>query len=172
MYQSPLTQQIIAIVEPSLEAMGYRLVRIHWQDGGRRTLQIMAERLDEAEITVEDCTEISHMVSALLDVEDPISGAYDLEVSSPGVDRPLVSARDFTDYAGYVAKIEMHLPVEGRKRFKGTLKGIDTNETVTIEVDSRDWLLPLKDMHSAKLVMTDALLKEPAGRRKRTELTD
>lgn len=166
MYKSPIAQTIETIIQPTLEVMGYELVRILWQEGKRATLQIMAERIDGAEMTVEDCTEISHTVSALLDVEDPISSAYDLEVSSPGIDRPLMRIKDFEAYIGFDAKIEMQLPVNGRKRFKGTLKETNnSNDTVAIAVDNQVFTLPYADMHSAKLIMSDALVNESLRRR-------
>ena len=113
------TNEIARIIEPSLEAMGYRLVRL-MQTGGlqRPTLQIMAERRDDAPMTVEDCAEISRAVSALLDVADPIASAYMLEVSSPGIDRPLVRPEDYDRFAGFEARIELVEPLDGRKRFQ------------------------------------------------------
>src|SRR5438132_520582 len=117
------TRQIAAIIEPSLDAMGYRLVRIALLGARRATLQIMAERRDEAAMSVEDCAEISRSISALLDVADPIAGAYDLEVSSPGIDRPLVRPEDYDRLAGFEAKIELSEPLSGRKRSRRLLLG-------------------------------------------------
>src|ERR1700691_3534201 len=120
----PKTADDIAlIIEPSLEAMGYRLVRVAFLGARRATLQIMAERLDDTPMTVEDCTEISRSVSALLDVADPIADAYMLEVSSPGIDRPLTRPEDYDRFAGFEAKIELGQPIDGRKRFRGRLLG-------------------------------------------------
>src|SRR5437763_12585344 len=103
--------------------MGYRLVRVMLTSARRGTLQVMAERLDDAPMTVADCADISRSLSALLDVEDPIAGAYTLEVSSPGVDRPLVRPEDYDRFAGFDAKIELAEPLDGRKRFRGRLLG-------------------------------------------------
>jgi len=149
------TNEIARIVEPSLTAMGYRLVRVMMI--GRTTLQIMAERDNDAPMTVEDCAEISRTVSALLDVADPIPVAYALEVSSPGIDRPLIEREDFVRYAGYDAKIEMNHMIDGRKRFRGRLLGADDG-TVRIALDDREVALPLADIVRAKLLLTDELL--------------
>src|SRR5215831_8244475 len=111
------TNRIAAIIEPALAAMGYRLVRVVLTSGRRATLQVMAERLDDAPMTVDDCAQISHSVSALLDVADPLPGAYMLEISSPGIDRPLVRAEDYDRFCGLEAKIELARPLNGRKRF-------------------------------------------------------
>ena len=113
------TNAIAEIVEPALAAMGYRVVRVALGGGRRATLQIMAERIDDAPLTLDDCTLISHSVSALLDVADPIPGAYVLEISSPGIDRPLVRLDDYDRFSGFEARIELGAPVEGRKRFRG-----------------------------------------------------
>src|SRR5579875_2947076 len=110
------TSHIAALIEPSLSAMGYRLVRVMLTGGRRATLQVMAERRDEVPMSVEDCAEISRAVSALLDVADPIAGSYILEVSSPGVDRPLVEKADYDRFAGFEAKIELNEPLAGRRR--------------------------------------------------------
>lgn len=165
MQTAAIHSAIAPIIEPSLEAMGYDLVRIIWQGSNkRRILQIMAERQDGVDMTVEDCAEISHVVSALLDVKDPIDGAYELEVSSPGVDRPLMCKEDFEEYQGHEVKVEMAIPLEGRKRFKGVIDAI-TDEAVDV-VDGGDrFALLLEDMASAKLVMTDKLMKEMMQRR-------
>jgi len=137
--------------------MGYRLVRVTFSGGRRPTLQIMAERRDEAAMTVDDCADISRTVSALLDVADPIPVAYALEVSSPGIDRPLIEREDFVRYAGYDAKIEMNHMIDGRKRFRGRLLGADDG-AVRIALDDREVALPLADIVRAKLLLTDELL--------------
>jgi ribosome maturation factor RimP len=149
---------IAPIIEPSLEAMGYRLVRIAFLGARRATLQIMAERLDDAPMTVDDCTEISRSVSALLDVADPIADAYMLEVSSPGLDRPLTRAEDYERFAGFEAKIELAQPLEGRKRFRGRLLG-RAGDNVRLRGETGEVTLPLGDIAKAKLVITDDLLK-------------
>jgi len=147
------------LIEPTLTDMGYNLVRVIMQGKERQTLQIMAERRDEAGMTVDDCADISRAVSAILDVEDPISGAYTLEISSPGLDRPLVRPRDFERFAGYEVKVEMKMAIDGQRRFSGRLKGIE-NEIVSMEVDGATVELPFVDIVKAKLLLTDELLAE------------
>lgn len=151
------TADIEAMIAPSLEAMGYRVVRVAVTGGRRATLQIMAERIDEQAMTVEDCAEISRTVSALLDVADPIAGAYTLEVSSPGIDRPLVKREDFVRFAGFEAKIELNQPRDGRRRFRGKLLGVEGDE-VRLLVDDAPVVLPLSAVTRAKLVLTDELM--------------
>jgi len=151
------TNGIARMIEPSLGAMGYRVVRVVVTSGRRPTLQVMAERLDDAAMTVEDCAAISHSVSALLDVADPIAGAYTLEVSSPGIDRPLVRAEDYDRFSGYPAKIELSEPVGGRKRFRGRLLGVADGE-IRLATDTGEARLPLGAVARAKLVLTDDLI--------------
>lgn len=151
-------QEIVRLIEPSLAAMGYRLVRV-MQTGGqhRPTLQVMAERLDDAAMTVDDCAEISRSISALLDVADPIAGAYTLEVSSPGLDRPLVRPEDYDRFAGFEARIELSAPRDGRKRFKGRLLG-RVGDEVRLVGDAGEVQLPLAAIARAKLVLTEDLM--------------
>ena len=150
------TDKIEAAIAPSLEAMGYRLVRVSITGGRRATLQVMAERADERAMTVEDCAEISRTVSALLDVADPIAGSYTLEISSPGIDRPLVKREDFARFAGHEAKIELAAPRDGRRRFRGRLLGVEGDD-VRLLVDVAEITLPLAAVTRAKLVLTDEL---------------
>src|SRR5580704_18889091 len=151
------TKQIAAIIEPSLDAMGYRLVRVALLGARRATLQIMAERRDEAAMSVADCAEISRSISALLDVADPIAGAYMLEVSSPGIDRPLVRPEDYDRFAGFEAKIELAQPLSGRKRFRGRLLGTSAGN-VRLATETGEVNLPFAEVARAKLVLTDDLI--------------
>lgn len=154
-----LVEKIEELIAPSIVSMGYDLVQVRLMEGNKsRLLQIMAERPDGS-MTVDDCADISNQVSAVLDVEDIMPGAYRLEVSSPGIDRPLIKEKDYADYVGHVAKIEMILPIEGRKRFTGEIKGID-NGDVALLVDNQTFALPLVDIRSAKLLLTDKLIKQ------------
>jgi ribosome maturation factor RimP len=152
------TEKIEAMVTPSLEAMGYRLVRVSITGGRRATLQVMAERADGAAMTVEDCADISRSLSALLDVADPIAGAYTLEVSSPGIDRPLVRREDFQRFAGFEAKVELTAAVAGRRRFRGRVLGVEGDQ-VRLLVGAEPIALPLNAIARAKLVLTDELLR-------------
>lgn len=156
------TGRIEQIIAPSVESMGYEIVRVQMSGGMRPILQIMAERTDGAPMTVEDCADLSRSVSALLDVEDPIKGAYTLEVSSPGIDRPLTRAKDYERFAGFEAKLETRIAIDGRKRFKGRLRGI-ADGSVEIEVEQGVARLPLDDIQRAKLVLTDDLIRASGG---------
>jgi ribosome maturation factor RimP len=151
------TNAIMEIVEPSLTAMGYGVVRVALGGGRRATLQIMAERIDDTPMTLDDCTLISHSVSALLDVADPMPGAYTLEISSPGIDRPLVRLRDYDRFSGFEAKIELDAPVDGRKRFRGRLLGtVDGDIRLATETGERR--LPFAAVMRARLVISDDLI--------------
>ena len=151
------TNEIARLIEPALEAMGYRVVRVQLTTLRRPVLQVMAERRDEAPMSVDDCADISRSVSTLLDVADPIAGSYTLEVSSPGIDRPLVRAEDYDRFAGYEARIELNLPLDGRKRFRGRLLGCD-GEDVRLLAENGEVRLKLAAITRAKLMLTDDLL--------------
>jgi ribosome maturation factor RimP len=152
-----LSQTIERIITPTVEGMGYELVRLTVSGGHRKTLQVMAERKDGLNMSLDDCALLSRAVSAVLDVEDPIEGAYSLEVSSPGIDRPLTRPKDYDRFAGFEAKLETRAPIDGRKRFKGKLLGVE-GETVKIEVEGAALALPLEEIEKAKLVLTDDLI--------------
>jgi ribosome maturation factor RimP len=165
-----LPARVAAIAEPVIEQLGYRLVRVRVSGAEGCTVQIMAERPDGT-MTVEDCETVSRALSPVLDVADPIERAYRLEVSSPGIDRPLVRRSDFERYAGHLAKIETAIPFEGRKRFRGLLAGTE-GESVRIrrddaaEGEEAEILLPIEEMSEAKLVLTDELVTEALRREK------
>jgi ribosome maturation factor RimP len=145
------------LIAPTLTDRGYGVVQVKMIGSSRPTLQIMAERHDDLPMTVEDCATISRAVSALLDVEDPVSGTYTLEVSSPGLDRPLVYQRDFEKYSGLEAKIELRTAQDGQKRFRGVLAGY-ADDVVTIVTEDGARALPFDDIDNAKLIITDELL--------------
>lgn len=156
------TDRIAQMIAPAIEAMGFELVRVQLIGAQRPVLQVMAERSDAAAMTVDDCAEISRAVSALLDVEDPISGAYTLEVSSPGIDRPLTRLKDFVRFAGFEARVELRIAVEGRKRFRGLLRGA-ADDKVQIETPEGLVAVPFGDVQRAKLILTDALIEATAA---------
>jgi ribosome maturation factor RimP len=170
--------RVATIAEPVLEGMSLRLVRVRVSGADGCTVQIMAERADGS-MSIEDCEDVSRALSPVLDVADPIERAYRLEISSPGLDRPLVRKSDFDRYAGNVVKIEMEIPVNGRKRFRGMLNGTDgeaarITRDDTAEGEDADVVLPIADMNDAKLVLTDdlvtqALRKEKAAEREMRE---
>jgi len=162
--KTAIDRRIAAIVTPTVEGMGFRLVRLRVMGGKRITLQIMAERSDGT-MEVEDCATLSRALSAVLDVEDPIDREYTLEVSSPGIDRPLTRLEDFTRWEGYEARLETADMIDGRKRFKGTLAGVEGTE-VLIEVEQGTIGLEFDWLSDAKLVLTDELVAESLKARK------
>jgi len=147
-----------AIIAPTVEALGYELVRVVVAGRHRPTLQIMAERRDGGGMRVEDCEAISRAISAKLDVEDPLPEAYTLEVSSPGIDRPLIRPRDFARFVGHVAKLEAKLPLDGQRRFTGRLVAAD-ERAVRVATEHGEVELAYTDLARAKLVLTDELIK-------------
>lgn len=155
--KAPIDRRLAEIVRPSVEGMGFELVRLRLMGSKRPTLQVMAERPDGT-MEVEDCAELSRQLSAVLDVEDPIEGEYTLEVSSPGIDRPLTRLSDFDRWEGYVAKLETAEPIEGRRRFKGVLAGVEGTE-VLIDIDEGVIGLEFDWLSDAKLVLTDELME-------------
>jgi ribosome maturation factor RimP len=165
-----LPARVAAIAEPVIEGLGYRLVRVRVSSAEGCTVQIMAERPDGS-MTVEGCEAISRALSPVLDIADPIERAYRLEVSSPGIDRPLVRKSDFERYTGHLVKIEMEIPVGGRKRFRGKLAGIDGEAARLSRDDAGEGedpnvLLPIEEMSEAKLVLTDELVAQVLRREK------
>lgn len=170
--ETGLAARVAAIAGPVLSGLGFRLVRVRVSGRDGMTVQIMAERPDGT-FTIEDCEAASRTLSPALDVEDPIPGGYRLELSSPGIDRPLVRVSDFERAKGHEAKIEMAVPVEGRKRFRGEIEGADgTDALVRItgaEGEMTTVRLPIGDMGEARLVLTDALIAESLKRGKDAE---
>lgn len=160
-----IQDRVRGLVEGPLAEMGYEVVRVSLSGGSRPVLQIMAERKDGVAMTVEDCTDISHTVSLLLDAEDPIAGAYALEVSSPGIDRPLTRPKDFERFAGFEVRLETRLPVEGRRRFRGRLKGF-RDGLVSVATDKGDAEVPFEDVVKAQLVLTDELIAASSPERR------
>jgi ribosome maturation factor RimP len=172
--KTAIDRRLAEIITPTIEGLGFELVRVRLQGGRTATLQIMADR-PEGGIVVDDCAKISTAVSAVLDVEDPIEDNYHLEVSSPGIDRPLTRLKDFDIWEGYEAKIETSEPIDGRKRFKGIVRGTEGDE-VLIEIEEKgeqvtiglqfDWL------SDAKLVLTDELIDEMLRQKKASGAID
>ncbi|MFL6807773.1 MAG: ribosome maturation factor RimP [Bradyrhizobium canariense] len=169
-----LSARVAGIVEPVIEGLGYRLVRVRVSGSDGCTVQVMAERTDGT-MTIEDCEICSRALSPVLDADDPVDRAYRLEMSSPGIDRPLVRQSDFVRYANNFVKIEMAVAVEGRKRFRGQLLGAEGNvarirRDDTAAGETADIMLPIEEMAEAKLVLTDALIAESLRRGKQAEL--
>jgi len=156
MINTPLEHKLINIAEPVLKDMGFDLVMLEFKGG---VLQILAENPATGNLSLDDCTAINKMLSPLLEVEDPIPGAYTLEISSPGIDRPLISADDFGKFAGFDAKVELDMPdAKGQRRFRGKLIG-EKEGFVTLIVDKVEERLELANIKRARLVLTDELIK-------------
>ncbi len=168
--KAAIDRRMAEIITPVIEDMGFELVRVRLMGGKTHTLQIMAER-PEGGIEVDECAQISTAVSAVLDVEDPITDAYTLEVSSPGIDRPLTRLKDFEAFEGYEAKLETSELIDGRKRFKGVLAGVEGSE-VLINVEEGTIGLEFDWLAEAKLVLTDELIKEMLRQRKAAGVID
>lgn len=157
--------QVTELIEPTLHDMGFELVRVLMSGGQRPTLQVMVERSDQGPVTLDQCAEVSHAISALLDVADPLPGAYRLEVTSPGLDRPLVRRADYERFAGFEARLETELPLEGRRRFRGRLLGI-ADDQVRLALPEGETSIPFDAIKKAKLVLTDELLAAAQSERR------
>lgn len=164
--KAAIDRKLAEIIQPVIEGLGYELVRVRMLGGKTKSMQIMAERPDGG-IEVDDCAKISTAVSAILDVEDPFEDPYALEVSSPGIDRPLTRFKDFDAWNGYEAKIETDELVDGRRRFKGVLAGVNDDE-ILITIDEGTIGLKFDWLSDAKLVLTDELISEMLRQRKAT----
>lgn len=154
--KTPLDRRIADLIGPTVSGMGFEMVRVRLMAGKRPTLQVMAERPD-GRMEVDDCADLSRALSALLDVEDPIEGEYTLEVSSPGIDRPLTRLGDFDRWTGWTAKLETDALIDGRKRFKGVLTGTEGAQ-VKLDTETGPVALPFDALSDAKLVLTDELI--------------
>jgi len=159
-----LIETITKAVEPALTDMGYELVRVAINGAEMKTVQIMAERADRQDMTVDDCEKISHTASALLDVADPFNGRWVLEVSSPGIDRPLVKLADYERFKGEEAKVELVNDIGGRKRFKGVLKGVQ-GSTITMDFEGSEISFDFADVAKAKLTFKDETLDNKKGKK-------
>lgn len=150
--------QLTTLIEPEAKRLGFELVRVSLQGTRHLSLQIMAEDPATGQLTLDQCAALSRAVSAVLDEADPIDREYRLEVSSPGIDRPLTRAKDWTDWAGHEAKVTLVEAIDGRKRFQGIARGVDGDAAV-LELPDGEVRLPLADIYSAKLTLTDELIK-------------
>jgi ribosome maturation factor RimP len=163
----PDLNKLSAIIEPEAKALGFDLVRVAWFDRGGEgsdepTLQVMAERPDTRQLVIDDCAALSHRISDLFDELDPIEEAYRLEVSSPGIDRPLTRLQDFADWAGHEAKIEVNEPIENQKRFRGDLVGAESDVISITDRTGAVHSIHFSNIQSAKLVLTDRLIASTA----------
>jgi ribosome maturation factor RimP len=164
--ETGLSARVATLAAPVLESLGFRLVRVRVSGSAGCTVQIMAERPDGS-MSIEDCEDASRALSPVLDAADPVESAYRLEISSPGIDRPLVRRSDFERYAGHVMKVELAMPRDGRKRFRGILMGAEGDAArIRSEDTGEETLLPIDEMSEARLVLTDALIAESLRRGK------
>lgn len=155
---NPVNDRLWMLIEPAAEALGYQLVRVSFGGGSRAILQIMAERPDGT-FTIEDCETLSRDISAVLDVEDPIAEEYVLEVSSPGIDRPLVRLEDYSRNVGFEAKVTALELIDGRRRFTGKILAVEDDATIRLACDDGTYDIPFPKVEKAKLILTDALIK-------------
>lgn len=168
--ESGMALAVAKVVEPVIEGLGYRLVRVKISGTNGCTVQIMAEKPDGT-MGIDECEEVSKAISPVLDVDDPVGRAYHLEISSPGIDRPLVRKGDFERWSGYEAKIEMAIPADGRKRFRGILLGVEGENALVERLDAKPdeekrVSLPVRHIGEARLVLTDELIREALRRDK------
>ena len=169
--KTDMDSRVVAVADPVAADLGYHIVRVRVMSGKRSTVQIMAERISDGQMGVADCAKLSRALSSELEVEDPIHDAYVLEVSSPGLDRPLTAIKDFETYAGFTAKLELDRMIEGRKRFRGTLAGIDGNNVeIDLDGETETAQIPFDWLSEAKLVVTDELIA--AGQKAAQNTTD
>ncbi len=161
--KTPMDEKLARLMTPSVQAVGFELVRVRLMGGDRPTLQVMAEKPDGT-MDVDDCADLSHALSALLDVEDPISGEYVLEVSSPGIDRPLTRLTDFDRWKGYEAKLELRDAIDGRKRYRGAVAGTEGTSVLIDTAEGERVSIVFAELGDAKLVLTDELVAESLKR--------
>lgn len=166
--KTPEDRQLLELLDPVAEALGYDIVRLRLMGGVKtgRTLQVMAERPSDHDMGIDDCSRLSRAISDIVDAADPIAGEYRLEVSSPGVDRPLTRLQDFALWEGYEARLELDRLAEGRKRFRGVLAGVEDGAVgVDLEGEAETAMIPFAWIIDAKLTLSDALLKHGAEQR-------
>jgi ribosome maturation factor RimP len=153
-------KQLEEDIAPILEDLGFDIVRIAITgDNGRRVIQVMADKLDGSQIKINDCSNISKIMSEIFESDPPVEGDYSLEVSSAGIDRPLTRTKDFKLYSGYEAKIHMSRPIYGAKKFKGIIKGLSDESNILLEIDGNNISLPITSVEQAQLVLTDKLVE-------------
>jgi ribosome maturation factor RimP len=163
---NPAEERILALIEPEAEGLGYRIVRVRLSGNRRKRLQVMAERASDGAMDVDDCARLSRALSPVLDLGDPIAGEYDLEVSSPGIDRPLMRLEDFERFTGHEAKLETVAMIDGRRRFKGVIAGVDGEDVRLTTPEGDELRFTLASLLDARLVLTDKLIEEDLRRAK------
>jgi ribosome maturation factor RimP len=169
---NPVEERVIALIEPTAAGLGYRIVRVRLSGNRRKRLQVMGERVSDGRMGIDDCTKLSRALAPVFDLEDPIPGGeYDLEVSSPGIDRPLMRIEDFERFIGFDAKCETAVPINNQRRWKGVIKAINGDE-ITLATDQGEAKLKFSSLSDARLVLTDKLIADDLKRAKAAETTD
>ena len=168
---NPLEEKLIGLLEPAANELGYTLVRVRLSGLKRKRLQLMAERVSDGGMGIDDCTRLSRSLSPVLEAHDPVKGEYDLEVSSPGIDRPLVRLEDFARFAGHEAKVELSLAVEGQRKFRGDIVGVDGND-IRLKHEHGEARFPFAHVANARLMLTDRLIEEDLRRARAAEKED
>jgi ribosome maturation factor RimP len=167
---NPVEERVIALIEPTAGNLGYRIVRVRVSGNRRKRLQIMAERVSDGQMGIDDCSRLSRALSPVFDLEDPIPGGeYDLEISSPGIDRPLMRIEDFERFQGHDAKLETAAMQNGQRRFKGKIERIE-GDVIVLATDQGEAKLPFAALSDARLVLTDKLIEEDLKRARAAEL--
>jgi ribosome maturation factor RimP len=169
---NPLEEKILGLIEPAAADLGYRIVRVRLSGLRRKRLQIMGERAEDGVMLIDDCEKLSRALSPVLEAHDPIRGEYDLEVSSPGIDRPLMRLEDFVRFAGHEAKIELAVAMDNRRRFRGTIAGVDKDWIRLSLPEGGEAVFPFSQLCDARLVLTDRLIEEDLRRAKALEEKD
>jgi ribosome maturation factor RimP len=165
-------ERVIALIEPTAKNLGFRVVRVRVSGNRRKRLQIMAERLADGQMGIDDCGRLSRALSPVFDLEDPIPGGeYDLEISSPGIDRPLISVEDFQRFIGHDAKLETAAMIDGRRRWKGEIKAVE-GDVIVLAAEGGEARLKFAQLSDARLVLTDKLIEEDLRRAKAAEAAD
>ncbi len=165
---NPVEERVIALIEPTAGELGYRIVRVRLSGNRRKRLQIMGERISDGQMGIDDCTKLSRALGPVFDLEDPVQGEYDLEISSPGIDRPLMRIEDFERFVGFDAKLETAVPVNNQRRWKGVIQAVNGDE-ITLATDQGEAKLKFSALSDARLVLTDKLIEDDLRRAKAAE---
>ncbi|ANP46373.1 hypothetical protein ATE48_10825 [Candidatus Viadribacter manganicus] len=165
---NPVEARVIAQIEPTAAGLGYRVVRVRLSGNRRKRLQIMAERVSDGEMGIDDCTKLSRALAPVFDLEDPVQGEYDLEISSPGIDRPLMRVEDFERFLGFDVKVETAVPVNNQRRWKGVIAAVNGDD-ITLTTDQGEAKLKFSALSDARLVLTDRLIEDDLRRAKAAE---
>jgi ribosome maturation factor RimP len=165
---NPVEERVIALIEPTAAGLGYRIVRVRLSGNRRKRLQIMGERVSDGQMGIDDCGRLSRALGPVFDLDDPVDGEYDLEISSPGIDRPLMRIEDFERFVGFDAKVETAVPVNNQRRWKGAIAAVNGDE-ITLTTDQGEAKLKFSALSDARLVLTDKLIEDDLRRAKAAE---